>query len=312
MPGLSAPRIVSLIASATEIVHALGCTDWLVGRSHECDYPLEILNRPACSSAKFDVHGNSREIDDRVKATLLNATSVYNVDTSLLNELAPTVILTQSQCEVCAVSLKDVIAAVCDVVRSQPKIVSLEPNALADIWQDIRRVGLALGVESRAEQLIEQSQLRLLRIADQCRQPPVRPPRIACIEWLEPLMAAGNWVPELVSVVGAHNLFGVAGQHSPWMTWEELVAADPDVIAVMPCGFDISRSQSEMHWLTDRPEWPALSAVKSGQVYITDGNQYFNRPGPRVVESTEILAELCYPGQFDYGHAGTGWVRWSH
>lgn len=309
MSGDYSHRIVSLIASATEIVHALGCTDWLVGRSHECDYPTEILDRPACSSAKFDVHGSSREIDDRVKAALLNATSVYNVDTPLLNELAPTVILTQTQCEVCAVSLKDVIAAVCDVVRSRPRIVALEPNALVDVWQDIRRVGDALGVAGRAEVLIAESQSRLIQIADQCQKLSARPPRIACIEWLEPLMAAGNWVPELVKIVGGDNLFGIAGKHSPWMTWEELVAADPDVIAIMPCGFDIPRSQSEMHWLADRPEWSSLTAVKNRQVYITDGNQYFNRPGPRVVESTEILAELCYPGQFDYGHHGTGWVR---
>ncbi|MBI1344770.1 ABC transporter substrate-binding protein [bacterium] len=312
MPTAADPRIVSLIASATEIVHALGCTDWLVGRSHECDYPADILSRPACSSAKFDVHGNSREIDDRVKATLLSATSVYNVDTSLLNELAPTVVLTQSQCEVCAVSLKDVQAAVCELVRSQPQIVSLEPNALADVWQDIQRVGVALGVADRAAQLIADSQSRLQQIATQCRGLSSKPARVACIEWLEPLMAAGNWVPELVRIVGAENLFGVAGQHSPWMTFEEVLAADPDVIAIMPCGFDIPRSQSEMHWLTARPEWSSLTAVQNARVYVTDGNQYFNRPGPRLVESAEILAELCYPGDINYGHHGTGWVSWTN
>lgn len=117
-------------------------------------------------------------------------------------------------------------------------------------------------------------------------------------------------MPELLSVVGGENLFGVAVQHSPWMTFEELLVANPDVIAIMPCGFDIARSQAEMHWLTERPEWSQLSAVQKGQVYVTDGNQYFNRPGPRLVESTEILAELCYPGQLDFGHQGTGWVRW--
>lgn len=305
------PRVVSLIASATEIVAALDAVDWLVGRSHECDYPPQVVELPACSSAKFDVHGDSRQIDERVKATLVSATSVYNVDTARLNELAPTVILTQTQCEVCAVSLKDVQAAVCDVVTSQPAVVALEPNCLADVWSDIRRVGTALGLSDRAEALVTESQQRLERLAAACRAIPGPRPSIACIEWIEPLMAAGNWVPELVELIGGRNLFGVAGKHSPWMTWEELLAADPDVIAILPCGFDIPRSQSEMHWLTTRPEWRELSAVKNGRVFVTDGNQYFNRPGPRLVESAEIFAELLYPGQFDFGHTGTGWVTHS-
>lgn len=303
------PRVVSLIASATEIVAALGAREWLVGRSHECDYPPEVVRLPACSSAKFDVHGDSREIDERVKATLLSATSVYNVDTPLLNDLAPTVILTQSQCEVCAVSLKDVERAVCDVVTSRPKVVALEPNNLADVWADIRRVGQALGLVERAESLIAESQTRLRDLAACCQALPARP-TIACIEWIEPLMAAGNWVPELVELVGGRNLFGEAGRHSPWMTWEALVAADPEVIAILPCGFDIPRSQQEMSWLTRRPEWPRLRAVRAGRVFVTDGNQYFNRPGPRLVESAEILAELLHPETFDFGHVGTGWARW--
>lgn len=306
---MTSPRIVSLIASATEIVHALGATDWLVGRSHECDYPPAVLALPACSSAKFDVHGDSRQIDERVKATLLSATSVYNVDTALLNELAPTVVLTQTQCEVCAVSLKDVEAAVCELVTSQPTVVALEPNSLADVWNDLRRVGAALHLESRTSDVIAALQSRLQAISARCQAIPGPRPNIACIEWQEPLMAAGNWVPELVELVGGQNLFGVAGQHSPWMTWDELVGADPDVIAIMPCGFDIPRAQSEMHWLTTRPEWAQLSAVQRERVYVTDGNQYFNRPGPRLVESAEILAELLYPGAYDYGHHGTGWVH---
>ncbi len=303
------PRIVSLIASATEIVHALECDEWLVGRSHECDYPQSVLALPACSSAKFDVHGDSRQIDERVKATLLSATSVYNVDAQLLNQLAPSVILTQTQCEVCAVSLKDVQAAVCDLVSSQPVVVALEPNSLEDVWEDIRRVGRALNLAERTQTLIARLQQSLQTLSQRCQSISGPRPTIACIEWIEPLMAAGNWVPELVSLVGGDNLFGVAGEHSPWMTWDELTAADPDVIAIMPCGFDIPRSQSEMHWLTNRPAWRQLSAVRSGRVYVTDGNQYFNRPGPRLVESAEILAEILYPGQFDFGHHGAGWVE---
>lgn len=303
-------RVVSLIASATEIVAALGCADQLVGRSHECDYPPSILSLPACSSPKFDIHGDSRQIDERVKATLTSAVSVYNVDAALLESLQPSVIVTQSQCEVCAVSLKDVQAAVCELVSSQPKVVALEPNSLADLWADIQRVAEALEVVDRGRELVAQSQARLEEIgrrARRCRgQRPA--PRVACIEWQEPLMAAGNWVPELVELVGAENLFGTAGKHSPWMTWEELLAADPDVIAVMPCGFDIPRSRVEMHWLTSRPEWSGLRAVRAGRVFLTDGNQYFNRPGPRVVESAEILCELLYGVEAEFGHRGSGWV----
>lgn len=304
-------RIVSLIASGTEIIHALGLDAFLVGRSHECDYPPWVERLPACSSAKFDVHGDSRQIDERVKQTLLTAASVYNINVTQLNELAPTLIVTQSQCEVCAVSLKDVQAAVCDLVSSHPRIVSLEPNELADVWRDIERVGDAAGCGNEARSLVIHLQQRLAAIVERCAALPQPRPTIACVEWIEPLMAAGNWVPELVATVGAHNLFGEAGKHSPWMTWEALVAADPDVIAIMPCGFDIARSQGEMHWLTERAEWSQLSAVRSSRVYVTDGNQYFNRPGPRLVESAEILADLCYPGAVDYGHEGVGWVRWT-
>jgi iron complex transport system substrate-binding protein len=304
-------RVVSLIASATEMVYALGCGDWLVGRSHECDFPAEVVRLPACSAAKFDVHGDSRQIDDRVKATLLSATSVYEVDAAQLDRLQPTVILTQTQCEVCAVSLKDVEAAVCETVTSRPQVVALEPNALVDVWADLRRVGEALGVPERAEQLIARCQQRLRGLQEACVRLGRPRPRVACIEWIEPLMAAGNWVPELVQLAGGENLFGEAGKHSPWMTWEALVAADPDAIVILPCGFDIPRSQAEMHWLTDRPEWAALSAVRNRRVYVTDGNQFFNRPGPRVVESAEILAEVLHPGGIAFGHEGTGWVQWS-
>jgi iron complex transport system substrate-binding protein len=258
---LSRHRIVSLIASATEIVCALGFEDQLVGRSHECDFPPGILTLPACSAAKIDVHGTSRQIDDRVKSVLEQATSVYTVHTELLDQLEPTVIVTQTQCEVCAVSLKDVEQAVCELVRSQPKIVSLEPNSLHDVWNDIRRVAVALDVPERGERLIDELNVRLVEVARKTLGQTPRRPTIACIEWIDPLMAAGNWVPELVELAGGKNLFGEAGAHSPWMTWDELAAADPDVIAVMPCGFDIPRTRDELGPLTDRPEWPQLKAV---------------------------------------------------
>ncbi len=300
-------RIVSLIASATEIVAALGLRPQLVGRSHECDYPPDVVELPACSEPKIDIHGTSREIDERVKSVLRDATSVYRVFTEVLDELAPTVVITQTQCEVCAVSLQDVERAVCEMVSSRPKLVACEPNALADVWNDFRNVAAALDVPDRGEQLVNECLTRLNRVAADVRRETHRP-RIGCIEWIDPLKAAGNWVPELVEIAGGVNVFGEAGKHSPWMAWEDLLREDPEVLAILPCGFDMSRCLAEMPVLTGDPRWSRLSAVRNHRVYITDGNQFFNRPGPRVVESAEILAEILYPGRFDYGHEGTGWI----
>ncbi len=302
------PRIVSLIASATEIVCALGFEKHLVGRSHECDYPESVRRLPIVTAPKFDVEGSSREIDERVKALLSDALSVYRVDADRLRELEPDVIVTQSHCEVCAVSLRDVERAVCSWLKACPKLVSLAPNRLADVWTDIEMVAEALDARERGDALIRTLQSRMDAISDRARALAVRP-TVACIEWIDPLMAAGNWMPELVERAGGVNLFGEAGKHSPWMTWEQLAERDPDVIVVLPCGFDIARSRLEMPALTGRPEWPRLRAVRDGRVFLADGNQFFNRPGPRLVESLEILAELLHPGVFRFGYEGIGWQR---
>ena len=302
-------RIVSLLPSSTEIICALGCGERLVGRSHECDYPAGIGDLPACTAPKFDPDGTSYQVDQRVKAILQEATSVYRVDADLLDELAPDWLVTQSQCEVCAVSLKDVEEAACQLVRSQPAILSLEPNALTDVWGDIERVATALEVEERGRALVAQLRDRLDQTAARTRHIAQRP-RIACIEWFEPLMAAGNWIPELVEIAGGHNLFVEAGTHSPWLSWEELVEAQPDIIVLMPCGFDMPRSRRELPALTQHPLWSRLQAVQQGQVFLTDGNQFFNRPGPRLVESAEILAEIFHPQHFGGTHEHGGWERW--
>jgi iron complex transport system substrate-binding protein len=305
---MTQPRIVSLIASATEIVCALGFEAQLVGRSHECDFPLSVKRLPVCTSPKFEVEGLSYEIDQRVKAILQESLSVYRVDAGILEQLQPTHIITQSQCEVCAVSFKDVEQAVCQFTGSRPVIVSLEPNSLADVWTDIRRVGEALGIAESAERVIGDLQQRMRDIAARALTAKPRP-TVAYIEWIEPLMAGGNWMPELVEMAGGVNLFGEAGKHSPWMTWEELVAADPDVIFISPCGFDIRRTIEETHLLTGKPEWQDLNAVRANRVVVADGNQYFNRPGPRLAESLEILAEIIHPRIFHFGHENEGWIR---
>ncbi len=303
-------RIVSLIASATEIVTALGFEEQLVGRSHECDFPPGVERLPACSSSQVDAAATSRRIDGRVRALVAEALSVYRVDPALLDRLAPTHIITQTQCEVCAVSLADVERAVLELVHSRPRVVSLEPMDLGDVWGDIRTVAASLGAPDHGARLVDGLTARLDAIRARTEVLAERPV-IACIEWIDPLMHAENWVPELVRIAGGTIMIGEPGRHSGYFSMDELVRRDPDVIAVMPCGFDIERSLQEMPPLATHRDWARLSAVRAGRAYVTDGNQYFNRPGPRVVESAEILAELLHPGAVDFGHRGTGWVPWS-
>ena len=301
------PRIVSLLPSTTEIACALGFRDALVGRSHECDNPPGVETLPACTSAKFG-DGTSREIDDRVKDLVRRGLSVYDVDAERLRELAPTLILTQDQCEVCAASLQDLEVALGDWIGEQPAIVSLKPTTLEDVWGDITHVGDALGVAEGARALAAELAGRVSEVGERTGDLESRP-SAACIEWLDPPMAAGNWMPELVALAGGRNLFGQAGVHSPWLEWQELRAADPEVVVLLPCGFDIARTRKELPALLCRPGWNELRAVRHGRVHLTDGNAYFNRPGPRLVESLEILAEIFHPECFEFGHEGDAWQR---
>jgi iron complex transport system substrate-binding protein len=304
---MPAPRVVSLLASATEIVAALGARDLLVARSHECDYPPEIAELPVVTAPKLDTSRPSVEIDRAVKSLVEQALSVYHVDAAALRALAPDIIVTQTQCEVCAVSEGDVVAALADWTGTRPRVVSLQPDGLADVFSDIGRVAQTLGRAERGDELVHQMQSRMAAIA--ARAAALPKPRVACIEWIDPLMAAGNWMPEMVAMAGGLNLFGEAGRHSPWMSLDQPAAADPDVIVILPCGFDIARTRAEMSALATRRDWAGLRAVREGRVYLADGNQYFNRPGPRLAESLEILAEILHPAQFRFGHQGTGWVQ---
>lgn len=302
-------RIVSLIASSTEIVCALGLENQLVGRSHECDHPPSVSRLPICTAPKFSTEGTSGEIDRRVKELLQQALSIYRVDADLLKALRPTHLITQTQCEVCAVSLKEVEEALRDWISpGAPALIPLSPNSLSDVWADIQRVADALGVPERGRALVQQLQERMAAIAKSAERLSPRP-RAAAIEWIEPLMAGGNWMPNLIEMGGGTNLFGEAGKHSPWMTWEALVQADPDILLILPCGFDIARTRKELPILTGHPTWSTLKAVRERAVYLIDGNQYFNRPGPRLAESLEILAEIFHPDRFRFGREGTGWIR---
>jgi len=301
-------KIVTLLPSATEIVCALGAGELLVGRSHECDFPPEIRHLPACTSAKLDPGSGSAEIDRQVKNLIQDAVSIYRIDNELLKQLQPGIIITQAQCEVCAVSLPEVEEAVGKWLGQRPQILSLSPNRLADIWDDIRRVAAALDLEEHGRTVLKELKNRVVNIIEKSCLLKQRP-TVACVEWIEPLMAAGNWVPELVELAGGQNVAGEAGKHSPWLTFEALAVANPEIIVVMPCGFDLPRTKLEMKALTSHAGWEKLRAVRNRRVFLTDGNQYFNRPGPRIVESLEILAEILHPDRFNFGHKGKGWEK---
>ncbi len=301
-------RIASLLPSATEIVAALGFADCLVGRSHECDFPQGIKNLPVLTHSKVRTDATSAEIDRGIKDLVEEALSVYEVDAAGLKAAAPDFIVTQTQCEVCAVSEEDVACAIAEWTDSHARIVSLTATDLDGVWEDIRSVARALNADVAADALINQLVARCAGIEDIATTLPAKP-RVVTLEWIDPLMTGGNWMPTLVTMAGGENLFGTAGTHSPWLDWEQLLDADPDVILVMPCGYNIPRALEDMTLLSDLAGWTDLSAVRLGQVFITDGNQYFNRPGPRLVESLEILAEIFHPNQFLFGHERSGWVR---
>jgi iron complex transport system substrate-binding protein len=301
------PRIVSLIPSATEIVAALGFADRMVGRSHECDFPAGVEALPPLTRPKLKVEGTSAEVDARVKELIERGLAVYQVDAERLRQLDPDLIVTQDQCQVCAASLADVEAATRGWTGRPVRIVSLNPMSLDDVWRDIGKVAAALGVGSDGARLVEGLKRRMAAVAERAAQARSRP-RVAMIEWIEPLMSGGNWMPTLVEMAGGANLFGTAGEHSPWLEWDALTAADPDVIVVAPCGLDLVRTRADLPALEQRADWSALNAVKAKRVYLADGNQYFNRPGPRLAETLEILAEILHPELFDFGHRGRAWI----
>jgi iron complex transport system substrate-binding protein len=299
-------RIVTLLPSATEIVAALGLSDAIVGRSHECDFPKEIQDRPVCTEAQLNSEKPSAQIDADVQNLVQKALSIYKIKTDVLEQLQPTHIVTQDQCDVCAVNFEDVEKAVAELTNSNPKVISLQPNVLNDVWADIERVAATLGVESQP--LLTQLQSRIEACSSKTQGLSENDrPTVAAIEWTDPLMASGNWIPELVELAGGKSVFGEVGKHSPYVEWDALLKADPQVIVIMPCGFDLERTRQETIPLEQHPEWSSLHAVRTGKVFITDGNAYFNRPGPRLVDSLEILAEILHPDSFDFGYRGTGW-----
>lgn len=305
---MSAQRIISLLPAATEIVCALGLEQHLVGRSHECDYPESVKALPVCSEANFADGMSSLEIDNQVKNLLADALSVYSVKREQIKALSPDVIITQAQCEVCAVSLTEVEQALANYLDKGASIISIQPNNLNDIFNNIIEIANALDISPAGADLVERLQERVDIIKHKLKFITDKP-TVACVEWLQPLMISGNWVPELVEIAGGQPVLVAKGQHSPYVTWDDIKAQNPDIIVLMPCGFSMDRTLKEVDLMLQLPGFGELKAVKNNRFYIADGNQYFNRPGPRIVDSIEILAEIINPKQFIFGYEGEGWMK---
>ena len=289
-------KIVSLLPSSTEIAFALGLGKDVLGVSHECDFPEEAKTKPVLTKSKINAFKRSDEIDRDVMEIVKNGLSVYDIDESKLKEVQPDIILTQDQCEVCAVSLKDVQEATNKFICSA-KIISLKPAILNDILNDIIKIGKEAKREKEAETLLQNLKSRIDFIKNKTKNLTSKP-KVCCIEWIEPLIVAGNWVPELVEIAGGINIISEKGQHSKKLALKEVLEHNPGKIVISPCGFKVNQTLKDIELLEKRPEWKELEAVKNNEVYVVDGNSYFNRPSQRIVDTLEVLASILHPELF--------------
>jgi iron complex transport system substrate-binding protein len=288
-------RIVSLLPSATEIVCAIGARADLVGVSHECDFPDDVRGLPVLTSAKFRKQPSSAAIDAAVRDVVREALAVYDIDTARLADVAPDVIVTQDLCDVCAVSIDDVRAAVARLAhRDSIALVSLSPTCLEDIWTDIRRTGAALGRAAAADEVVRTALARVEELRGRAAATATQP-RVLSIEWLEPVMVGGMWMPELIEIAGGTPMVTSPRDHAPTLGLADLEALDPDVVLLKPCGFPLDDTLREIDTLPRVLPWRSWRAVAQGRVFVADGNAYFNRPGPRIVDSLEILAACIHP-----------------
>ena len=302
-------KIVTLIPSATEIVAFLGEKEFIIGRSHECDYPNDLNKIPKLTSPKIDVDGTSGQIHKQIGIILERSLSVYKVDIEKLKKLSPDFIVTQAHCEVCAVSLSEVENIAREHLGENTKIISLQPNTLNEVFDDIRRVAKNLGINNNHNnQLVKNLEIRLNNIKDKTKK--YKRLKVACIEWIDPLMVAGNWIPEMVHISGGEDVFGKKEKDSHWVEFDEIQKHNPDIIIFIPCGFDLKKTDEEVkNLLLSKTPWHDLKAFKDKKIFITDGNQYFNRPGPRLIESLEIFAEIIHPEFFNFEHQNKGWIN---
>ena len=290
-------RIVSLLPSATEIVCLLGLAEDLVGVTHECDFPPEVARLPKVVRPAFESEGLSQlEIDRRVREAMRAGSGVYAIDEEVLASLGPDLIITQELCDVCAVPQALAAEAVGRLLR-RPRVLSLHPHSLSDVLLDIRRVGDATGRPKAGEDRVAELSMRLAAVKGRLRGNSRRP-RVAALEWLDPVMVSGHWVPEMVRRAGGEDLLGREREPSAAVEWDEVLRCAPEVLVLMACGFDVERNARDARLLAGRAGWKSLPAVVSGEVYAVHGGAYFNRPGPRVVDGVEILAEILHPETF--------------
>ncbi len=297
---MTAKRIASLLASATEILYGIGLGDNVVAVSHECDFPEPATHKPRVTFTHVAVEASSGEIDEQVRQMAHQQAALYEIDTALLAQLRPDLIVTQAQCDVCAVRYEDVVSATTTHEElAGARIVPLQPARLDDVFADIRRVGKAAGADEAAERYAAALEARVLAVRAKTEGLSERQrPRVACVEWIDPMMIAGNWTPEMICIAGGVAVLAESGSHSQYAPGSSLAEAKPEVIVVTACGFDLARTLEELPLLGQMPGWNELPAVLEGRVFAADGNAYFNRSGPRLVESLELLAHLIHPELF--------------
>jgi iron complex transport system substrate-binding protein len=286
-------RIVSLLPSATEIVCGLGLGDELVAVTHECDFPPFVRELPKATRTLVPKDAPSGEIDRLVRERLARQRALYSLDMPVLERLRPDLIVTQALCDVCAVAEDEVQDAACRL-PGRPRVVNLEPETLAQVFEAIRLVAREAGIAGRGDETVRALEARVERVAARS-QAVERRPRVALLEWLDPPFSCGHWSPELVRLAGGHETLGREGERSRTLGWDEIAAAAPEVVFVACCGFDVERTLADVAALRDLPAWRELPAVRAGRVYVADGSQYFSRPGPRLVDSLEILAHALHP-----------------
>lgn len=296
---LTARRIVTTLPSATEIVSLLGLEDRLVGITHECDFPPSVRKKQVVMRSVFDARRmTSREIDDSVLDYVRKGRPIYEIDEPLLRELKPDLIITQELCEVCATPLQ-VVAKSIARLEPKPRVISLSPHDLDDVLKNVVDVGAATGRLDEAKAAVASLRERIEKVRNRCqRNPDIAKPSVFCLEWLDPIYCSGHWMPQLVEYAGGREVLGRMGEPSTVVSWEQVVAADPEVIFVTICGYKIDRTLSEISSLTRRPRWDSLRAVKGGHVFVLDSPSYYSRSGPRLVTGLEIMAALLHPELF--------------
>lgn len=299
-------RVISLLASGTEIVCALGMGETLVGRSHECDNPPWVGSLPPCSEAAFDVSGSSREIDAEVNRRIRAGEPLYRIHTDLIRELAPDLIIAQEHCEVCAVTPGDMERSGCQTPAAN--VLALTAGSLDGVFEGVMRVASALGKDGDGQALVRGERARLESVREATAGQ--RKPSVVMLEWMDPLFAMGNWGPELVEIANGELLLGKKGEHSSAIPFDLLREADPEFLVIAPCGFGLERTLKERRVLEDHPCWNTLQAVRTGNVAFADGNLFFNRSGTTVAQTAEMIAEILHGVTFETSMRGSYW-RWA-